>query len=245
MLYVIIGMGCMFVAIGFLITEKNAQHLLAGYNTLTEAERARFDLQAYLPFFRNFHVFLGVSFIGLGLLLYRFWGEGAAGIFMGVYPIVMYVLFLWVGERYSLSAAYARQHRLALWILLACLVLLVGMFYWGFRENELQLQADRLEFTGMYGETVAVGAISGIALVDSLPPIRRRTNGFRLGKVRKGYYQTERKAAIKLLVHREQGPYLLLERTEGTPLYFAPEQPGGARRAYEQIRRAFPELPAP
>ena len=41
MIYVIIGMSVLFVAIGFLVTERNAKYLLAGYNTMSEEERKK------------------------------------------------------------------------------------------------------------------------------------------------------------------------------------------------------------
>ncbi len=54
MLYVIVGMGILFTSLGFIVTENNAQYLLAGYNTMSEDDRKNFDLPAYIRFFKNF-----------------------------------------------------------------------------------------------------------------------------------------------------------------------------------------------
>ncbi len=48
MLYVIIGLGLLFIGIGFLITEKNAKYLLSGYNTLSQKEQEKVALGPYL-----------------------------------------------------------------------------------------------------------------------------------------------------------------------------------------------------
>ena len=39
---------------GYIVNEKNADVLLAGYNTMSEDEKNRFDLINYLKFFRKF-----------------------------------------------------------------------------------------------------------------------------------------------------------------------------------------------
>jgi len=45
---------------GYIINENNADILLAGYNTMSKAEKDKFDLINYLKFFRKF--MLSVSF---------------------------------------------------------------------------------------------------------------------------------------------------------------------------------------
>ena len=39
---------------GYIINENNADILLAGYNTMSKAEKDKFDLINYLKFFRKF-----------------------------------------------------------------------------------------------------------------------------------------------------------------------------------------------
>ena len=45
----------LFIALsGYIVNEKNADVLLAGYNTMSKEEKNRFDLINYLKFFRKF-----------------------------------------------------------------------------------------------------------------------------------------------------------------------------------------------
>ena len=97
MYFVIIGMSILYVIIGYVLTEKNAKYLLAGYNTMSEKERARFDLKAFLPFFRKFHLYFGFSHLILGMIIYLI-SEKAVGIFMGSYPVVAYLYFVWASN---------------------------------------------------------------------------------------------------------------------------------------------------
>jgi hypothetical protein len=97
MLYLYFALSLMFVAIGYLITEANAKYLLAGYNTLSEEERRAVALRPYLAYFRKFHLFLGVSFLLVGLALTYLVGERAGGWFMVGYPVLAYAYFIWRG----------------------------------------------------------------------------------------------------------------------------------------------------
>jgi len=61
------------IGIGYLITEKNAPYLLAGYNTMSKEEQDQVDLKPLLAFFKKFHINLGVSqaIIGFALCFFR------------------------------------------------------------------------------------------------------------------------------------------------------------------------------
>ena len=99
MMYTIIGMSLLFVAIAFLVTEKNAKYLLAGYNTMNEENREKVDIKCYMRFFKRFHIFLGISLLIIGLVLYFFTSEMIAGVTLSLYPVLAYVYFLWRGSK--------------------------------------------------------------------------------------------------------------------------------------------------
>ena len=49
-----------FIICAYMINEKNADMLLAGYNTMSKKEKESFDLENYLIFFRKFFVNLTI-----------------------------------------------------------------------------------------------------------------------------------------------------------------------------------------
>ena len=69
MIYVILLLSLVFIGLGFLITNNNASYLLSGYNRLSAEEQQKIDIKPFIQFFRNFHIFLGGSFLVLGLIL--------------------------------------------------------------------------------------------------------------------------------------------------------------------------------
>jgi hypothetical protein len=103
MFFIIIGLSLLFFALGYMLTEQNAKYLLAGYNLRTEVEREKVDIKSYLGFFKRFHLFLGLSFLVIGLYLHFFSSEKAVGAFVVGYPIVAYAVLILRGNRYYRS----------------------------------------------------------------------------------------------------------------------------------------------
>lgn len=103
MFFIIIGLSLLFIALGYMLTEQNAKYLLAGYNLRTKAEQEKVDINAYLVFFRQFHLFLGLSFLIGALYLHFFASEKATGTFVVGYPILAYAFLTWRGNRYYRS----------------------------------------------------------------------------------------------------------------------------------------------
>ncbi len=119
MLFLAIFLGLFFAGLGFLMTTKNASTLLAGYNTMSTAEREQVDIEGYIPFFRKFHWFLGGSTILLSLLAYLSMGETALGYVIGLYPILAYVYFIPAGRKYYHNKSQTWLSNVAMGVLIA------------------------------------------------------------------------------------------------------------------------------
>jgi hypothetical protein len=75
-IYIAIGyMSLIYLLIGLGINEKNAEYLLAGYNTASEDKKKEFDLTKYLMFFKPFFIRLSLfpllSWLFVSLLINR------------------------------------------------------------------------------------------------------------------------------------------------------------------------------
>ena len=236
-MYVIIGMGLFFLAIGFIVTERNAKYLLSGYNTLSEEDRKRFDIKSFLPYFRKFHIFLGTSFLIIGLVLLYAFGEPAAGSFLGVYPIVAYLYFVRKNSVYTKGIKVKRTW-LVISVVSIVLIMVVALLTYGFKGSQLILTNEGIEFTGMYGERISRNEIKSIELVAQFPEVRLKTNGFALGEIKKGYFKTSTGEIVKLLLNVQQNPYILLIKTNGEKIYFASgKEPNEA--IYSRVNRTL------
>tara|TARA_B100000941_G_C28463948_1_gene532373 strand:+ start:764 stop:1096 length:333 start_codon:yes stop_codon:yes gene_type:complete len=50
----VIFVSALYYAIGYFINEENSKYLLSGYNTMSDEERKKFDIENYLIFFKTF-----------------------------------------------------------------------------------------------------------------------------------------------------------------------------------------------
>ena len=50
----VIFVSILYYAIGYFINKENAKYLLTGYNTMSDEERKKFDIENYLVFFKAF-----------------------------------------------------------------------------------------------------------------------------------------------------------------------------------------------
>jgi len=127
MLYLIILTGLLFIGMAFILTVNNAKYILSGYNTMSNEEKARFDIHSYVPFFKNFHIKLGTSVIFLGGVMLYFLNEQITALFLACYPIAAYIYFIWAGLKYS-GETNQLVSKICITVLILTLVFVVMLF---------------------------------------------------------------------------------------------------------------------
>lgn len=237
--YILSGLSLFFILIGRILTLKNAPDLLSGYNTLSVDDQQKVNLSAYVSFWRKFHLWLGLGYLFVGSLLFCFWSEDAAGIFLGICPLLAYLWFMGRSRRF-MAGVQDRQVRIARYVLIACTLLVAGLMFVGQGRIPFEVQVDALRIGGIYGETLPRNSLSSVRLVDTLPDIKWKTNGFATGSAKKGYFRTRDGRTVKLMLNRADAPYLLLTRSDGRQIYYACERQDN-RLLWARIDSLMPE----
>jgi hypothetical protein len=132
------------------------------------------------------------------------------------------------------------QMRIARYVLIACTLLVAGLMFVGHGSIPFEVRVDALRIGGIYGETLSRSSISSVQLVDTLPPIQWKTNGFATGSAQKGYFRTRDGRTIKLMLNRGDAPYLLMTRSDGRQIYYACESHNN-RLLWAQIDSLMPD----
>jgi len=84
-----------FLMVGFVVTEKNASSVLAGYNSMSEEEKKKIDLKKLLKTFKAFHVFLASSLLLIGMGFYLLNLEKYLEFLLVLYPLMAYIWLIW------------------------------------------------------------------------------------------------------------------------------------------------------
>lgn len=233
-------MSLLFIGIGFLVNEKNAKYLLAGYNTMSKKEREKVNIEKYIPFFKKFHLFLGLSFGFFGFMINYFIGEGAAGFFLGIYPILAYIVLIWEGRNYTKSES-TKWYKVSIAILIAILIGVIGLFYYGYEENEISFDQKQIEISGMYGTTIKAEEIATIELIENTPKIKYRSNGFALGSIKKGYFKTSDGETILLILNSDNKPLILIQLKSKAKIYYSAKEKSN-EAIFKELKATFPDI---
>lgn len=238
MLWLILLFGLFFVGLGFLVNEGNARYLLAGYNTLSESERKKVDLSYFIPFFRRFHVFLGISFTLFGLGAYFAGGPVWANVFIGLYPILAYIYFVWKQERGSRTGS----NKVALVILVVLFAGISLLLYEGFQKDVMRVSAELVQVSGLYGEKMHLETLKSVRVTAELPEITHRKNGIAAGSIKKGTFKTGDGSLVKLVVDTDVDSFLeIIRNGDAVPFYFSSPVQNNLE-LLEAIRRYRPEI---
>lgn len=240
MIYVIAAISLLFIAFGFLLNEGNAKYLLAGYNTMSKESRKKVDIKAFLPYFRKFHIFLGISLFVFSFLLKLLVNDNATGIFFATYPIIAYIYFIFTSSKFY-GGQGSNYSKIGVSILLLTLVFVVILLSYGFKENAITFDQEKIEFHGSYGEIVLKEDLKRMELIDHLPKIIVRTNGFALGEIRKGYFKTDKGDRVKLIVNAEQSPLILFTKNDNKKIYYSAKS-GSNQILFNEIKQVLEDI---
>lgn len=208
----------LFLLIGLSVTKSNAKNLLSGYNTMTEEQRKHFDIDGYLKIFRKFFLILSISMAVGFVLLQQLISAESAFIYFVILPLVSLPYLVMKSKDFDHASYKSRHSKATYWVMGMLGLVVVGLsilFYLGLTDNEMLMNHEELVIQGMYGQEFSYSEINNIAVTDTLPALGIRTNGFALGSSLKGYFKTETGERVKLLVKRNQPPFLKIITTDG------------------------------
>ncbi|WP_221394692.1 DUF3784 domain-containing protein [Dyadobacter sp. NIV53] len=208
-----------FGSVGFIVTKNNAKYILSGYNTMSEQQRSKMDIDGYLSFFKYFHILLSVSLF-VGTVLISFLNNNWASAFMLMYPLIAYLYLIIKGNSFY---KYSDNRKLTSYF--GCGILIIVIIIVGFtqlssyKSNGLTFDDKVLEINGMYGMQIEKQNIFKLRLVDELPAISYKSNGFAAGDYAKGSFKAKNGKTIHLFVNKKLSQSLLLSTTDGDIYY--------------------------
>lgn len=236
---------------GWLIRFRRIYGLISGYNTMSQEKRRNVDIERLGALFGNC-LFIMAGIMAAGALLLKL-GQGLVGfiVLALLAPVIIYLVV--AGQRISGSTrtasgnarttgALKRPGSKALVALIAvsALVLIGFVAFLIFRLVEpatVSFDGNVLSMTGLYSQQVAVGDMSQVALLDTLPTVLRRTNGSALGDQLAGHFTLEGVGPAMLYLNKGQPPFISIETAKGR-IYLNAATPQDSRTLYERIQAA-------
>jgi len=119
-------------------------------------------------------------------------------------------------------------------ILFAVIVVIALVCYFS-TETKVAVENRNIQIAGIYGQTIPFDSIDQVSLLDTMPEIVRRTNGYSFLSVKKGYFKTEDGRTVKLFLHSSEAPYLKISDKSGTSVFINYKDSGLTERVYGEI----------
>lgn len=222
--------------LGFSITENNAKYLLSGYNTMSDENRKHFNLTAYLKYFKKFHLFLGLSLLFISVLLFYFVDVDWSMIFTGMYPMFAYTYFIWKGKRFTnmKDAQNKSTFIFALVVMIVTTIGIIAMFTYSLQDNVIEIKEDIIKINGDYGMELSITDIQSIELIDELPEITSKVNGFALETIEKGFFKTSDGDEVKLLINSQNKPIIFITTKTNEKIYYSSKEKSN-QEIYNQL----------
>lgn len=220
----------------YLIAKKKDYMLLSGFHRRPEEEQEYLHESGYLDAMGKlltitFWIFVAV-FI-LGLLPIPFGFELGIGLFL----IILLGGLIWV-QRYEMPHKRKKMTWITAGISGATLALIIGTIGYGYLNNDVQVNHDTFEITGSYGVEWKIDHIESVELLDALPEVEMKTNGFAAGNLLKGKFRLEEPYGIgRLFIDKKANTPVLYVATKDDYVMVNRAKDNDIKSIYKQLFR--------
>lgn len=209
-LIVSILIGLLLFGIGFTLTEKNASSILSGYNTMSITERKHVKLNAYISFFRIFHVIIGSSIIVLSLVFYNLNLVDFIGFTLIFFCLPGYTFFIFRSQYYFPPQSKGIYNLSALIMFIISIGVIILLLYTQMNPK-VEFIDKELRISGVYGENIKIKDIEDVKLLENPPLIKLKLNGIAMAKIKKGWFKLQDGRKVKLFINDPSGPYVQIK----------------------------------
>ena len=119
-------------------------------------------------------------------------------------------------------------------IFFVVIIVVIPVLYFS-AETKVTVENRNIQISGIYGQTIPFDNIEEVNLLDTMPEIVRRTNGYSFLSVKKGYFKTGGGRTVKLFLHSSEPPYLRVSDKSGESVFINYKDSGLTERVYGEI----------
>jgi Domain of unknown function (DUF3784) len=221
----------LFSVLGWAIRYKKTYELISGFAGRSEEEKAELIRNGYPQ--KNGTLLL-LTAAGMLILLplsftsFTYTMEVQFGFMM---------IFLIGGMIYLSQYEVPRKRKRSYWIssilMVAVFALIGGLSFIGYQKNELIVSKNSFQITGMYGDTWKRDKIETVELLDEMPEVTWKINGFGLSTKAKGVFKVKGYGRSLLFIEKES-PYIYVS-VDDQHLFINGGSPEETRLWYEEL----------
>ena len=220
------------IGIGFLV--KLSPNMMAGYNTMSEEKKKNVDIEGLSTYMRNGFVAIGLTLI-ISYYFFKWIGLTLIADSMIVIVILVGITILMINAS-KFDHNRDKKTKLTYLIPAFLMVLVAGLMAYGYMPSRPIFEDDTIRFSGMYGFETNIAEIENVTLIDKLPKINMRTNGFSFGAIKKGTFNLDQSGKCRLLIHSELPPYLVISKINGEKIFINFKDKTDTEKTFNRIK---------
>lgn len=211
------------IFVGVCIKYFKAYWLISGYNTMSDEKKKNVDVENLGKMIGNFcFVMAGLMFVFiLSLVLEQTTLMIITALMLAssiIYTVIKSQKF--DGNAMKSNGEMKKSAKITVGLTVAFLVIVfigVGiLLYKSSQPVTYNVSEDRIEITGLYGETINFSHINKIYISDKIPDIKSRTNGSAFGGMLKGYFKVDQIGNAKLFINTKVPSFIFIETDNKT-----------------------------
>lgn len=222
-----------FFILGWAVRFKKAYYLISGFSSRPETEQQQLIangspqktgslliitavvLLLLLPL--NFTSFIYAMEVQFGGMLFMLLGG-----------------FIYL-SKYEVASKRKRSYTISTVIFVVVFGSVAALSIFSYQANELKVQQDHFEITGMYGDEWKITEIKSLELMEEMPKVTARTNGVGLPTLSKGHFRVNDYGSSLLFIHKGSAPYLYIE-LENKHIFINAQDPLKTKAWYEALK---------
>lgn len=195
-----------FIVLGVAISKYKCYWLISGYNTQSKEEKARVDIEELAKHMGRM-CYLIALLIFTGVVVSEYFE-------MSILPFVMILIVIVFGyfiymQKFDHNKKSKTEIIVMIVIGFITFSVLIITFSFGNEPNKLIVKDEAIIIEGSYGVTLKKSDIKSIDIVDNIPEIKYRSNGYSDGaSVKKGDFKLKDGEKVKLYIQSNEGPYI-------------------------------------
>lgn len=208
----------LLVIAGVLVKYKRWYWLISGYNLMSKEKKKNVDIEGLSRLTGNFcFILAGVLFTGTILNYF--------GMFIG-FALSLGSIFFIVSDMLIKAQKYDNNSKrpdgklkfsviAIIGFLMIVFAVAAGSIIYGGMESKVAIGDGYISIDGFYGTKLDLNEVSDISLMDSIPEVERKLNGYDFGNILKGNFELDRIGAAKLYINKGASPYILMKYGSG------------------------------
>lgn len=236
-MYIMFGLVAIFIFFGVAIKYFKWYFLISGYNLMSKNQKENVDIKALGNLMGNF-MFLFAVIMGLsGFLQMQGYKTIALITILSLIPIVIGMIIK--AQKYDHNKIYKKGKKkdyiLAIGLISLSLIIISGFLIVGILEPKVVIESDKIIISGQYKRSIDNSDIKEISLVDNIPKILSKINGFDFGYILRGSFDLEEIGPTNLYIQENQSPFIFITTDDRTFIinYKDPEK---TKALYEEIK---------